>query len=169
MTSGIDVLPASSAAAALEAAEVAAAIAALLQKRIAVRASRRTLCVGQDDAGHYVGIGLQVAADDLGVGAVRDAGNHVDRLELLVDVEPRATRPLDRRERREERVDGRRRFGLRTAFWFGRRRHRFFKHARVAAASFDALDELLLFVGRHRLEAFEHSGLTIAAAFGIAE
>src|SRR6185503_11779166 len=51
---------------------------------------------------------------------------------------------------------------LRLAALAGRR-HRFFKRARVAAAALDALDELLLLVGRHPLEAVEHAGLAIAA------
>src|SRR6185295_1705670 len=68
--------------------------------------------------------------------------------------------------RREERVDRRRSLCRRRGsarLALRRRRHGFLEGARVAAAALDALEELLLLVGRHVLEALEHPGLTVTA------
>ena len=59
---------------------------------------RSLLChrSGRDDAGHDLGVRLQLGVvQHFGVRAVGDAEAQVDRLQLLVDVEPRAAARLD--------------------------------------------------------------------------
>ena len=74
--------------------------------------ARTLLCSTRFEAGHDVGDDLGsllyfVGIEHLGPRAVRDSEAQVDRLELLVDVEPCAAAGLDRRKRAEQRIDGR--------------------------------------------------------------
>ncbi len=74
-------------------------------------------------------------------------------------------RPRDSttRQRREQRVDRRRLLRLRRSSprRFAAPASRRFERARIAAALLHARDELLLLVGRHGLEAFEHARLEL--------
>src|ERR1035437_5351146 len=135
----------------------------------------------QQDARHKVHSLLQFAAQPLRVRAVGDAEPQVHRLELFIHVQPRAASRLDRRQRREERVDrlsrlhravfggGQRAPGCGAGLLAGGRLgHQRFEGARVAAVRFHAVDELLLLVGRHGLEALEASGRIAAALASLA-
>src|SRR5262245_38181304 len=107
---------------------------------------------------------LKLAAEQLRVCAVGDAQPQVDGLQLLIDVQPRARPGLDRRQRREQRIDRLRALGVGSwSTWLldWTRRLRTFERARVDAPLFHASDELRLLVRRHRLESLEHAGLKL--------
>src|SRR3990172_856361 len=75
-----------------------------------------------------------------------------------------ASAGFDRRQRREQRVDGLRLWRGGRLWRPGRRAARDrFERARIAAALFHAGKKLFLFVGRHRLESLDHAALKVSA------
>src|ERR1700681_4495289 len=120
----------------------------------------------QDHAGHEILAGLQLAADQLGVGAVGDPEAQVDGLELFLvaQVDPGAAWRLDGRDGPEQRVDGLARLRRAVLRLGGERLLRdggLLECADILPARPHPLDELLLLVGRHGLEPFQHLRLPL--------
>src|ERR1700730_15729766 len=143
-------------------------VAAALIGQQRVPGAGRSVCPNttQDHTGHEILTGLQLAADQLGIGTVGDPEAQVDGLELFLvaQVNPGAAWRLDRRDGSEQRVDGLAR--LRCAvLWLGDQRllrnGRFLECADILPARLHPLDELLLLVGCHGLEPLQHLRLPL--------
>ena len=151
----------------------------LIAKEGIARGAGAHLRPRRGEAGHVCddfGAGLEVVADEFGVGAVGDAEPHGDRLQLLVNVEPHPARRLWRhRQRGKERIDCRRRLWS-AVFRLTDRgsgggaapasglRDGGLERARVLAACLQPCEKLLLLVGIHGFESFEQLGGISAAA-----
>ena len=118
---------------------------------------------------HHLCAFLNFAVQQLGIRAVRDAEAYADGFQLFVRIQPDPALRDSGGKGSEQRID-RGRCLLRGRAWLrlvalgvaGGCQH-LFEDAGVHAAILHARDELLLFVGRHRLQALEHAGLPVAA------